>query len=298
MTPPQSKIYVGKANQRSAWLAVNLGIVLPGLGHIYAGAIAKGVTVAIAVLSLLLFIAWSIFSGSGNTLTGLLLLLPTVALYLGSLLGAYRTLSSASEPLTLNQRGSKDPWYAVFLSQILPGLGHLYRQQAISGGLFLLAGIATAWGANFQPRLLPLPPLIWAAACIHLYLGMTPKRSRQWGLLALLLVGLVSSRLMLGSVPLLVRHSLEQCIVPSESMLPTLEVGDRLFVRQNSEYQPQLGDVVVFEAPTAAVTVLKTAPGSLMVKRVFGLPGQEIAVQAGQVWVDGQALAEPYLKSP
>jgi signal peptidase I len=65
--------------------------------------------------------------------------------------------------------------------------------------------------------------------------------------------------------------------VASDSMLPTLEAGDRLFV--NKLATPARGDVVVFERG-----------GVRYVKRVVGLPGEHVELQAGHVRVNGVAV--------
>ena len=48
---------------------------------------------------------------------------------------------------------------------------------------------------------------------------------------------------------------------------------------------PQRGDIVAF----------RTEPG-LMVKRILGLPGEEIATRDGVFYVNGRPLAEPYIR--
>lgn len=298
MTVNRFKQSVGSSANRSPWLAVNLSVVLPGLGQIYGGARAKGSLIAISFLLLLFFSAWSIFGGKGDTLTGLLLLVPSAGLYFGGLVDAYRTAPRVFVPSVGSREGHRDPWYAVFLSQILPGLGHLYCQQSGMGGVLLIAGVTIGYLANFNPGLLALPPLIWAVACVHVYRATTPQRSRQNGWLLIVVVGLLVGRLLTGAIPLLVDHYLEQCIVPSGSMLPTLQVDDRLFVRKASHYRPRSQDIVVFHAPPSAVKALQIEPDTLLVKRVIGLPGQAVEVRNGQMLVNGQPLLEPYLDVP
>jgi signal peptidase I len=293
------KVLVGRP-AKSPWLAVNWSAVLPGVGQIYDGAIALGSGLLLSHLALVAFIAWSIFAPQGNTLRGLLTLLPLAALYLATLWHSHR---GAKQGITLDDFSplryrSTDPWYPVFLSQILPGLGHLFLQRVTVGGLLLLAGLITAYGANFYPVLLPLPPLIWAVGCALAYRA-APTRRAQGPMLGALLVTLVLTRLLITSVPTLVNRTLEQTIIPSESMVPTLEVGDRLFVRRRPpSYQPQGGELVVFYPPAAALAVVTADPNTLWIKRVIAVPGQQVAVAEGQVWIDGVPLQEPYLAEP
>lgn len=81
--------------------------------------------------------------------------------------------------------------------------------------------------------------------------------------------------------------------IPSESMTPTLQVGDRVLVNKLSYklHDVNRGDVVVFEAPEDEST-----PGVKdLVKRVVGLPGETVELRDGQVFVDEKLLSEPYL---
>ncbi|NMF84556.1 signal peptidase I [Nodosilinea sp. P-1105] len=291
----------GQKPEKSPWLAVNWSMVLPGVGQMYDGAIALGWFLLLSHLGLIGFIAWSIFAPQGNTLRGLLTLLPLGGLYLATLWDSHR---EAKRGLTLEEFSplsyrSTDPWYPVFLSQILPGLGHLFLQKALLGGGLLLLGIGTAYAANFHPALLPLPPVIWAVACGLAY-GATPGKRTQWPMLKALLLALVVTRLLITATPALIYQVVEQTVIPSESMLPTLEVGDRLFVRRRSPaYQPAAGELVVFYPPPAALARLATAsPSDLWIKRVVAIPGQQVEVRDGQVWINGAPLFESYIAQP
>lgn len=106
--------------------------------------------------------------------------------------------------------------------------------------------------------------------------------------------------------------------VPSGSMEETLMPGDRVLVNRLDQ-SPQRGDVFVFDAdeswqvlenpPRDAFIELMRWVGRVsgfgpsgehtMVKRVIGLPGDEVACcdDAGNVLVDGQPIDEPYLGS-
>ncbi len=91
----------------------------------------------------------------------------------------------------------------------------------------------------------------------------------------------------------------EPRFIPSDSMVPTLEVGDRLVVEKVSFRfrQPQRGEVVIFEPPRQ-LQALGYGNGQVFIKRVIGQPGQNVAVEDGSVFVDGKALVEPYIAEP
>ena len=76
--------------------------------------------------------------------------------------------------------------------------------------------------------------------------------------------------------------------IPSESMYPTLKVKDQLFVtKMYSRDSIQRGDVLVFFSKEF---------NELLIKRVIGLPGDDIIVKAsGEVIVNGEVLKEDYV---
>ncbi len=84
--------------------------------------------------------------------------------------------------------------------------------------------------------------------------------------------------------------------IPSESMTPTLQIGDHLIVEKISYgfHLPQRGDVVVF-SPTKELESQNIHDN--LIKRVIGLPGDTVAVKNGRTFVNGQEIAEPYLQS-
>ena len=85
----------------------------------------------------------------------------------------------------------------------------------------------------------------------------------------------------------------EARFIPSESMLPTLEIDDRLIIEKISYRfrKPERGDVVVF-SPTDA---LKEDYNEAFIKRVIGLPGDIVEVTAGNVYVNDVKLTEKYI---
>ena len=80
--------------------------------------------------------------------------------------------------------------------------------------------------------------------------------------------------------------------IPSESMVPTLQIGDYLLIEKLSSKAMgyQRGDIVVFAPP------LQSGLQDEMIKRVIGLPGDTISVQDGAVYINGSSLDEPYIR--
>ena len=110
------------------------------------------------------------------------------------------------------------------------------------------------------------------------------KSVREW--VAVIVVALIAA---FG-----IRATLVQTyFIPSESMTPTLEVGDRLMVYKLafSLGDVDRGDLVVFNRPpTLENTELKD-----FVKRVIALPGERVSAEDGVLLINGGPLEEPYL---
>ena len=96
-------------------------------------------------------------------------------------------------------------------------------------------------------------------------------------------------------VALVVKTFLFQAFyIPSASMEPTLEKGDRVLVNKLSYdlHDVHRGDIVVFELPPEEV-----GPDGIkdLIKRVIGLPGDIIETRDGVVYINDRRLEEPYL---
>jgi signal peptidase I len=102
--------------------------------------------------------------------------------------------------------------------------------------------------------------------------------------------------------------------IPSGSMIPTLEINDRVLVNKLSYTlsQPERGDIVVFDSPFAAevddeslvdkvarnvaeALGLQTANAEDLIKRVIGVGGDTIEIADNVVLINGVVIQEPYL---
>lgn len=146
-----------------------------------------------------------------------------------------------------------------------------------------------------QPNSAGRPPSVPAQP------NKSPKQTENPWTEALKTIGL-SLVLALG-----IRHFVAEArYIPSESMVPTLEVNDRLIVEKISYLfnPPQRGDIIVFIPPDEAgqACLGLASPGGRIkdafIKRVVGLPGEEVAVRDGQVYINGQPLEENYISAP
>lgn len=120
------------------------------------------------------------------------------------------------------------------------------------------------------------------------------------------------------TIAFLVKTFLAQAFyIPSGSMLPQLELYDRVVVSKLAYklHDPNRGDIVVFDAPAngfrkpeperntvqrflhelgESLGVLRPSTDEF-IKRVVALPGETVEGHDGKVWIDGRELREPYL---
>ncbi|MGI5901007.1 MAG: signal peptidase I [Desulfitobacteriia bacterium] len=92
---------------------------------------------------------------------------------------------------------------------------------------------------------------------------------------------------------LVIRHFfIDTRIVPTGSMLPTIQLNDRLIVdRFFYKFKPiERGDIVVFKAPDNSME------DKDLVKRVIGLPGETVEIKNGKVYINDRPLNEPYVE--
>jgi signal peptidase I len=87
--------------------------------------------------------------------------------------------------------------------------------------------------------------------------------------------------------------------IPSESMVPTLEVNDRLIIEKISYlvHPPQREDIIVFW-PNDRLRQQQPKLKDAFIKRLIGLPGEKVEVRAGKVYINDQPLQEQYIEAP
>jgi signal peptidase I len=113
-----------------------------------------------------------------------------------------------------------------------------------------------------------------------------PPRKKGGGALEYLVILLVSFALVFGFVRPFV---MEAFWIPSGSMIPTLEIGDRVLVNKfiYRFTEPDRQDIIVFESVDD--------PDEDLIKRVVALPGDTVAVRRGHLILNGKRQDEPYL---
>ncbi len=218
--------------------------------------------------------------------------------YIWNLFDAHKCAIRANNHSFENLRKSnKDPWLAVFLSRIMPGLGHLYIKKNLLGILLCIFYIISSIVFVFiSPILVLLSAMIIYIFIVYQSYIVAPIRRENSRLIILIFSALLVIFPILNAIwEGFIRNFIaESRYTPSSAMSPTLKINDRLIIDKWSyRFQtPQRGDIVVF-APTEYLE--KQNFHDAFIKRLIGLPGERIQVRGGLVYVNERPLSENYI---
>lgn len=95
---------------------------------------------------------------------------------------------------------------------------------------------------------------------------------------------------------LLCKFVIINAVIPTRSMVSTINVGDRLIGLRIPYYftDPKRGDIVIFKAPEAT----GEDAGQLYIKRVIGLPGETIVIRNGIASLEKEDGKEECIDNP
>jgi signal peptidase I len=126
--------------------------------------------------------------------------------------------------------------------------------------------------------------------------------------------GVAGALLVTGFVTRTLAMDAEDYGVPSESMIPTVDAGDRVTLNRGAydDAAPEAGDVVIHRAPASAANGMecggrppragamcarpdtRAEEGVVLIMRVVALPGERVALSGGRIVRDGEPEREPY----
>ena len=92
-----------------------------------------------------------------------------------------------------------------------------------------------------------------------------------------------------------VLYFIRPTVVKQSSMENTLHENDYMIMYRQAyrSSDPERGDIIIFQSELPDE---ETGKAKLLIKRVIGLPGDEIKISEGQLYINGEAYKEDYLK--
>lgn len=286
---------------KEPWLAVVLSSFFAGIGQIYAGRKRRGIILILTVVALTCFSIWSILSPKCDILVSAGIYVAILIIWIWNLFDAHKCTRKANpEDFEAERKLNKDPWLTLFISDLIPGLGHLYIRRWLGGILFMIIAVVLIIETRHHPL---LHVGLWAFfsmfVCYHAYV-MTPfHRQVSRKVLLIILIAILCSHLsncykfifeeyIAKSFAIRTDPLLADLLPPNvsgTSMKPTLIPGDRLLVRKRKKYNPKRGDVIVFKSPDD--------PDVYDIKRVAALPGETVEIKNEILYINGQKIRHP-----
>lgn len=274
---------------KEPWLAVVLSYFLAGIGQIYSGRMRRGIALVLAELALYFLLIWSLLSPKCEILVTGGLLLALGALRIWNLFDAHKCARKTNtQDFETARKQDKDPWLALFLSRLIPGLGQIYIRKWLWGIVFIaVAGVLLVVGPKDPLLDAGLGAVFAVFACYHAYASAPVRRETSNRTVLVVAVAILCLSLLGSSTYLIKAHVVEAFALSADSMRPTLLRGDKILVRKTRSYVPSRGDVVVLRSPRHRDTIY--------VKRVAALPGETIEIRDKTIYINGRIVQCPAL---
>lgn len=169
---------------------------------------------------------------------------------------------------------------AVVATLLFPGIGHaITGRSTLATTLWAVAGVLSFLPAIFYPAAIGVVLVVRIAAAVDTARVAATRGTSIGGIVVATLVGAVAP-------VILIRGSGQMFDIPSSSMVPTLQVGDHVFVDSLTPRlrAPRVGDLVVFAMPCD--------PSRDYDKRVVALAGDTVEIRCDVLYLNGAAQAE------
>lgn len=295
------------AVRREPWVAVIYSLLIPGLGQWYAGAVRNAVLYFVLVTALYGAGVYFMFSPHGSTTAALACMILGFGFFLGGMYDAFdKSAAINGEQGEAQRKLHKDPWLAVFLSLLIPGVGQIFNRRIVSGivflGLWLGAGkLEAAIRSSLLTwyLLAVFTALVAFGACLHAWHSAPGLRPAQSPIRTLAFVVVALALLRGPTAAFVIKSHLAvafQC--RTGGMQPTVQPDDRLFAVPGHGRTPQRGDLVLFLPPESAFPEPRSGPVAPFFKRVIAVPGDTVTMQGPDIFVNGFSVTRDNGASP
>ncbi len=275
---------------REPWLAVSLSWLLPGLAHVLSG--ARGFGVAL--------IAACVFVKAAAVASAISVRIPilwTAVFYHCSVffLAGYASLNAFRRGknrrmanFRAGRRSRKDPYLAVFLTLLVPGLGHAYLRKWFLSVVVLLGYLTVYLLLQTVDCSLIVFLLLRLLIVGHICTVCLPPsgwQRKHFIAITVLLIGLCFFADCLQRFTI-TRYFLVAGPMVGQSMRPTFpDDGYALIDKFTYRYrEPAVGEVIMFRPPPNSFGKEGRGAG----KRIVAVAGETVQVREGLVYVNGQ----------
>lgn len=284
---------------KEPWLAVVLSFCWAGIGQIYSGRALRGSILILIETTLICLSYWSWLIPKCDILISIGLVLVLVAVRIWNLFDAHKCARKTNpEDFEIERKQDKDPWLALFLSDLIPGLGQLYLKKWLWGIIFIISGALMLIVAyKYKLLYIGLWGVLATFICYHAYISAPVRREKSKRTILIIIILFLFLRLLNYDKPLFKAYVAEAFRIPTPylippelrggpSMKPTFVYRDRVLVRKSKKYVPKRGDVVVFKPPDKY-------DDNPFIQRVAALSGETIEIKDKTIYIDGQKVQYP-----
>ena len=270
---------------KEPWFAACLSWELPGAGQIYSCKFIRGVLLfLISTFSVIFFIFTVI---SPKYLIGVPLLIGIFGFILQIIItiDAYKIAKkSNTTEFEINRKLIKDPWLSVFLSLILPGLGHAYIRKYVHSLLYLVSFFVLEYFSAKRDLIeFFIMPLFCAWVPINAYFTTI----KNWALKRNILILICIFLIFIIISALQIKFFKPFSIGKGGSMEPTLHENERVIfdVITYRLANPHIGDIVALKKPENYYSPMGY---SELIKRIVAKEGETVQVIDEKIFVNGK----------
>lgn len=286
---------------KEPWLAVVLSSCWAGIGQIYSGRVLRGSILILTETTLICLSTWSWLIPKCDILISIGLYLALSIIIIWNLFDAHKCARKTNpEDFEAERKQDKDPWLALFLSDLIPGLGQIYLKKWLWGIVFIIAsGLLLIIGFKYKLLFFGLWAAFSTLICYHAYVSAPIRREKSNRTILIIAVAILCYHLLSYYKPLFRAYVAEAFRIPTPrtvylippefqggpSMKPTLVYRDIVLVRKSKKYAPKRGDVVAFKFPED-----RKIP---FIMRIAALSGETIEIKNKTIYIDGQKVQYP-----
>ena len=288
---------------KEPWLAVILSSCWAGIGQIYAGRALRGIILILTEATLICLSYWSWLIPKCDILISIGLVLSLNIFIIWNLFDAHKCARKTNpEDFEAERKQNKDPWLALFLSDLIPGLGQLYLKKWLWGILFIISGgLMLIVAHKYTLLCISLWGVLTTFICFQAYISAPVQREKSKRTILIIAIAILCYHLLNFYKPLFRAYVAEAFRIPTPylmplelqggpAMKPTLVYRDMVLVRKSKKYVPKRGDVVAFKFPED-----RKIP---FIMRVAALSGETIEIRDKILFINGQKVQWPTIEIP
>lgn len=272
--------------KNNTWLYANYSILIPGLGQSVAGNVLRGIIFCVIILTLILMLGLSMIIEHINSGISIVLLLLTFAVYIWNIVDSLKDRrADLSNPQRRNEK-EKNPWIAVFLNQIVIGLGFFYIKKWYFGILTIFLFILLKYLIKNMLLYFLIRSIFIATVCFIVYrLALNKNLKTKKHIFIISTIVLVVNMFNFLAATYITDNWFSPCILRSSSMEPVISRNSYNLISKYNKNKLERGDIVLYKIN------LRDKEKNI-IHRVIAFEGETVEITNGCIYVNNQIIFE------